>query len=70
MTYKDMTFCDSDCINYKCHRNFSPEQKEAATAWWGSTSAPVAFSHSYREDCNEYEQPNVKGLEDDTAGNS
>lgn len=65
MNYKDMTFCYSDCINHKCHRNFSPEHKEAATKWWGNDTAPVAFSASYREDCNEYEKPNVGELSND-----
>ena len=65
INYKDMTFCDCDCVNTTCHRNFSPEHKEAAAKWWGNDTAPVAFSGSYRDGCEEYKQPNVGELIND-----
>lgn len=50
--YRDMTFCDSDCVNSKCHRFISTEILKGAVAWGG----PIA-----RQDmspyCPDYQKP-------------
>lgn len=57
MCYKDKTFCNSNCVNTECNRNFSPEQRAGAIKWWGNDTAPVAFSASYRDGCEDYKAP-------------
>lgn len=66
--YKDMTFCNSDCSNTRCHRNFSPEQRANAIKWWGDDTFPIAWSADYRVDCPDYELPvNMKEINDAKA---
>jgi hypothetical protein len=62
LSYKDMTFCSSDCKNEECFRHFGTEQKVGADKWWATAksglfisntpgSAPIAFSDfSYLND--------------------
>ncbi len=57
MCFRDMAFCDSDCSNVACRRNFSPAQKDAAHKWWGKEGAPVAFDNSFRDGCDDYCPP-------------
>lgn len=57
MSFKDMTFCDSNCSNIACGRNFSPAQKVAADKWWGKEGAPISISPSYRVNCDDYVAP-------------
>lgn len=40
--FKDMTFCESNCANIKCHRNITEQVKEEAEKWWGSKDYPIA----------------------------
>lgn len=56
--YRDMTFCSSNCINTRCFRNFSPEQKEEAARWWKGLpgAAPIAMS-DFSKGCEEYVHP-------------
>ena len=45
--YKDKTFCNSDCVNTQCHRNFSPQVSAEANTWAESIGidyAPIALS--------------------------
>lgn len=55
MCFKDMTFCNSDCINTKCMRNFSPKLREEAVKWWGDETFPIAYSASFKEGCDIYQ---------------
>lgn len=57
MTYKDQTFCASDCTNTKCFRNFSEEQREGARLWWKGMpgEALIAFS-DFSKGCKEYKK--------------
>jgi hypothetical protein len=57
MTFKDRAFCDSDCSNIFCERNFSQDQKYAADKWWGKPGAPILFDPSFLKDCHEYMPP-------------
>ena len=52
--FRDMTFCDSDCVNTACHRHFGPDDKEAAERWMDDP--PVAWC-DFSKDCEEYEKP-------------
>lgn len=54
--YRDMTFCESDCINRLCSRNFNENDAAAARIWWGGDDAPVAFA-DFSKDCAEYRGP-------------
>ena len=54
--YRDKTFCGSDCVNLSCGRNFTPEDRERARAWWGGDGAPVAYAN-FKDRCDEYIAP-------------
>lgn len=64
VSYKDMTFCYSDCVNTKCYRNFSPEHRANAIKWWGDDTFPLAMSESFRVGCDDYKQPQEGETED------
>ena len=53
MCFRDMTFCNSDCVNSKCPRHFGDEERTKAIEWWGNDKAPVAFS-DFSNNCKEY----------------
>jgi len=55
MNYKDRTFCDSDCINTHCFRNFSDDERRAARMWWSHDpdNAPIAFT-DFSKECEAY----------------
>jgi hypothetical protein len=57
ISYKDKSFCMSDCTNTGCHRNFTPSVKAAAIAWWGKDDPPVAFM-DFSDTCPDYRKPN------------
>ena len=57
VSYRDMTFCHSDCMNAKCSRHFSDEVLERALQWWGADDPPIAMS-DFHENCEEYMAPN------------
>ena len=40
--YRDMTFCNAECGNTECRRNFTEELREDAIKWWGNENFPVA----------------------------
>lgn len=54
--FRDMTFCDADCANWHCFRNFTPERKAEARQWWNHDpdNAPIAFS-DFSNDCLDYQ---------------
>lgn len=53
--YKDRTFCDSDCKNTDCFRNFTDDERRGARMWWhhDPDNAPIAFA-DFSETCEEY----------------
>jgi len=57
MTFKDMTFCSSDCILTTCRRYFSEQKQHDADKWWGPDKgeAPVAFS-DFSDTCLDYKK--------------
>ena len=58
LCYKDKTFCDSDCVNTQCHRNFSPQVSAEANTWaesFGLDYAPIALS-DFSNDCGGYQK--------------
>jgi len=46
ITYRDMTFCKSDCIDSKCPRFLSEEEKRSA-------KLPIAWS-DFSKSCPDY----------------
>ena len=48
--YLDMTFCRSDCINEKCHRNVTDSVREGAE----EINLPLALC-DFSDDCDLYE---------------
>ncbi len=55
MTYKDKTFCSSDCTRNDCYRFYSKEDAEGAQRWADSFGGKplVAFS-DFSEQCFYY----------------
>jgi len=53
ISYKDRTFCDSDCTNVKCFRNFSDDERRGARMWWGGDDAPIAMA-DFSKKCEDY----------------
>lgn len=55
MTYKDKTFCSSDCTVKDCYRFYSKEDSDGAQRWAASFGgkALVAFS-DYSKSCPDY----------------
>lgn len=54
--YKDMTFCESNCVNYNCNRNLTKEVRQEAIQWWGTQNPPIStgdFTHI----CEDYKEP-------------
>ncbi len=53
--YKDRTFCNSDCINTSCHRNFTADERRGARMWWSHDpdNAPIAMA-DFSKDCEAY----------------
>ena len=45
MTYKDMTFCDDDCDNTGCFRQYHEEKNVE--------KMPVSFA-SFKDGCSDY----------------
>lgn len=60
--FKDMTFCDSDCTNTKCHRFFGDQKRAEAIVWWGGTDFPIAVAN-FSKDCDGYKKPRDPILE-------
>jgi hypothetical protein len=56
ISYKDRTFCASDCTQTRCFRYFGDEERAGAKLWWGSDDAPVAFS-DFSPICEDYRPP-------------
>ena len=51
-SYKDQSFCNSDCINDECFRHWGEKDKQKAAA----ANMPVAFAdHSWM--CSLYKPP-------------
>lgn len=53
--YRDQTYCVANCSHAGCTRLLTPEVKEAATKWWGSSDAPIAVS-DYSDTCPYYKE--------------
>lgn len=49
--YRDRAFCNAECGNEDCSRNFTPAERAKARQWWGEEGAPVAFSNFRTDDC-------------------
>lgn len=56
--YKDRAWCKESlgdpsnrCTNYSCDRNLSPEERDRAIKWWGSTNFPVSVVNFKTEGC-------------------
>jgi hypothetical protein len=56
MSFRDMSFCGSDCVNHECSRHFGEPEKAAAKRWWGGDDAPVAFM-DFSANCPDYKEP-------------
>lgn len=58
MSYKDRTFCDSDCVNKSCYRYLGEYQREGARQWWSHDpdNAPIAWA-DFSGHCEEYMEP-------------
>jgi len=59
LCYKDKTFCKSDCVNEKCFRFFSEDDRIGSEKWaksFGMEYAPIAFS-DYSNVCKCYMKP-------------
>ena len=56
MTFRDMTFCHSDCGNTACWRHFGDDDREAARKWWGGDDYLVAWAN-FSTNCTEYQPP-------------
>lgn len=55
MSYKDRTFCKSDCTNSDCYHYFGEYQLESARKWWSHDpdNAPIAWA-DFSVGCEEY----------------
>ena len=53
--YKDITFCQSDCVNTECSRNLTADVEARARSWWGGEGAPIAVS-DFSDDCEHYQK--------------
>ena len=55
--YRDMSFCDSDCVNAECPRHFGEKEQIGAKQWWSTLGAdgeaPIAFC-DFSKDCGDY----------------
>lgn len=61
LCFRDMTFCDSDCVNKTCVRLLTPELRSQAESWWNpfglkTTEPPIALA-DFREGCADYKPP-------------
>lgn len=54
ISYKDMTFCNSNCGNMKCPRKLTPQILNDADAWWGEKGAPIAIGN-FAQGCDSYQ---------------
>lgn len=55
-SFRDQTFCGSDCIRSGCFRYFGEAEKAAAERWWKGPGAPVAYAN-FAQTCKEYVPP-------------
>lgn len=53
ISYKDQTWCASDCANTACFRNFTPDERARAIRWWGGEDFPMAQA-DFRATCDDY----------------
>jgi len=53
ISYRDMTFCNSDCVNAECERRYTTEIHNDAEVWWGNSNAPIAITN-YSSTCKDY----------------
>lgn len=53
--YKDRTFCNSDCINTSCFRNFTDTERRGTRMWWSHDpdNVPIAMA-DFSKDCGDY----------------
>jgi hypothetical protein len=56
MTFRDMTFCASDCTNSACPRHFGEDDKIAAERWWQKIgglpeNGPLIAWSDFRDHC-------------------
>ena len=57
MSYRDMTFCASDCINTDCARHFGEAEREGSRLWWNHDpdNAPIAVA-DFSDVCEHYKK--------------
>jgi len=57
MSYRDMTFCASDCINTDCARHFGEAEREGSRLWWNHDpdNAPIAVA-DFSNVCEHYKK--------------
>ena len=53
ITYKDRTWCKSDCVNPNCFRNFTSNERAHAIKWWGGLNFPIR-TQDFSKDCDDY----------------
>lgn len=55
VTFRDITYCASDCVNADCAKNYSATVKAAAEAEWGK-NPPIDF-RDFKPGCDDYISP-------------
>lgn len=51
--YRDRTFCNSDCTNEECQRNYTKERHEQNI---NGVNLPVAMA-DFSKNCDRYQEP-------------
>lgn len=49
--YKDKTFCNQECANTECPRNFNDGVMSGEKSWWRGEEPPVYFANLRNDDC-------------------
>jgi hypothetical protein len=68
--FKDRSFCDSDCVNRDCYRNFSPALQAEAREWWKGFKAPgpaPVFGYDMSQGCPDYRPPTAPDRPEDAV---
>lgn len=60
--YMGRSYCCRVCATENCDRNFTPEVKAKADAWWATWNlpdrgAPISFSGTFHKTCGQYRAP-------------
>lgn len=49
--YRDKRFCNQECANRDCDRNFNDDVLARAKAWWCGDNPPIDFTDLKTDDC-------------------